>query len=55
LKQLYAHGARLLGSWLGRAFCWLGTAALAVIAWLGWIGAGAQASLEALWGLCGVR
>ena len=47
--------ARPLARWLGRAFCWLGAAVLGISAWLGWTSAGAQASLETLWGLCGVR
>jgi hypothetical protein len=55
LKLVSARGARPLTHWLGRAFWSLGAAALGIVAWLGWTSAGAQASLETLWGLCGVR
>ena len=55
MKGLATPAARSMTVWLGRAFWALGTAALGAIAWLGWTSAGAQASLETLWGLCGVR
>jgi hypothetical protein len=55
MKGMPMLTARPLAGLLGRAFCWLGAAALGIIAWLGWTSAGAQASLETLWGLCGAR
>ena len=55
MKGMPTLTARPLSGWPGRAVCGIGVVALGVVAWLGWTSAGAQASLEALWGLCGVR